>query len=341
MGRRLRALGRRALRIRGRASIIAPLAAASFATSEAAAGTRVRLSVASNIACDDGLESRLAARGVSVSLSAETIANVNVVARESSLEGTLVLVRATGTTSRSVTAASCDEVLDALAFTLALALEGESPEPEPAVPSPRPPSPTAPTSSGVTERSARTNADRPEPSSGLHSSVELAAGVSGGVVRIVAPNAGAAIGGWARVGARRASAFWPSAALGFIFGLPVDSQIAGARAMSAFQAGTLDVCPIRLGPSAFAVRPCAQALFGRSQVRSEGFAGARIDERLLAVVGVTARGEARIAGPVFGHLDLTLGVPLERATYFIGNSRLFETPAMTLGIALGVGVHFR
>jgi hypothetical protein len=142
------------------------------------------------------------------------------------------------------------------------------------------------------------------------------------------------------IGARSTTWFSPAAFAGMTIGLPVDVRAGANRATAALQAATLDLCPALLGSASFAFRPCVRAVAGRSQVRSEELAGARLDERLFVTVGVVGRAEARIAGPLFVHLEVAIGVPFERATYFVGESRVFETPPLSLAGGAGAGVHF-
>lgn len=275
----------------------------------------VRLEAALGSSCGGDLDERLAARGVAVAASAPSVATITVLERTGSLEGSLVLRRASGTTTRSITATTCDEILDALAFTLALALEGEA----------------TPTSAP---------AERPGPSDTAPPSFELAAGIGGGVATLVAPSVGGVLTAWELVGARRGSWLSPSLVVGGVIALPVLARSSGERATAALQGGMADLCPARFARGAFALRPCARVSLGRSQVRSEGFIGARLDERLYGIVGVAVRGEATIAGPVFAQADLAVGAPLVRATYVVGGARLFETPGLSLGGSLGAGVHF-
>jgi hypothetical protein len=106
-----------------------------------AEGAPVRLELEGAPSCVDraAFASRLAARGVAAgsgsrpSETEDAVASVRIVTSEGGAEGTLVLRRAAGTTTRVVRASSCDEVVDALAFTLALALEAapEQPKEEP------------------------------------------------------------------------------------------------------------------------------------------------------------------------------------------------------------------
>lgn len=297
----------------------------------AATRTPVRVEIAPPNVCADvkALEPRVTERGVIVSSAADTAALVAVAAKDSAFEGTLTLTRGAGTTTRTVTAATCDDVLDALAFTLALALEDEMALAE--APAAREPVPS------LVDRSAVDRASVP-PSRKPRFDLEL--GAAGGIVRAVAPAVAGSAGGWLLVGMRRETWFSPSAALGLYFGLPEATTVGATKATSAVQAATLDLCPARLGSSSFGVRPCVRTMLGRSQVRSEGFSSARLDERMLVTLGVAARGEIRVVGPLFGHLELAAGIPTERAAYFVGDTSVFETPAVALTGGLGAAVHF-
>lgn len=309
--------------------------------------------------CDasaDAMDARIASRGVTVikdgAATAAPRARLRVVARSADgLEGTLVLTRPDGTTStRVVTASTCDEVHDALAFTLSLALEN-SDAPDPVTPPPpatplaetpvRPPPVAAPvTTSPVSPDRVSTPTDDPL-------RWELAAGAGAGVITAASPTAAPALIVWFMAGGQsRARIFAPAVFAGGRIGFAtVTDAGAGARVTSALQAATVDVCPVRVGlgsaePAVLALRPCLRGVLGRSQARSEGFQGATLDDHVFATIGLGARMEAHLGGPLRLMADFDVGVPFERSTYFVGHSRVFQTPAVTLGATLGLGVHF-
>jgi hypothetical protein len=316
-----------------RARLLAPLLGVLVMPAAARAATiaPVRVDVAPSNVCGDAeaLEARIAARGVVVSSTAETTATVDVSVKGDGLEGSLVLTRNAGTTNRVVHATTCADVLDALAFTLGLALENEAVREPPASPSTSPESPSTPP--GTVERAA--TPVRPPV-------LELELGGGGGALRMAAPAVAGSAGAWLLIGARRKTPFSPSAAVGIVFGLPVDTTVGATKTTSALQAGVIDLCPARFGGTSFGVRPCARTVIGRSQVKSDGFNGAQLDERTFVTLGLAIRGEARIAGPLFGHVELAAAIPAERATYFVAGSKIFETPVLATGGGIGVAVHF-
>jgi len=305
--------------------------------------------------CDgsaDAMDARIASRGVTVikdgSQTAAPRARLRVVARSADgLEGTLVLTRPDGTTStRVVTASTCDEVHDALAFTLSLALENSdapdtvTPPPPATLPAETPARPLPVVPPPVSPDRVSTPHDDPL-------RWDLAAGAGAGVITAASPTAAPALTAWFMAGGQsRARLFAPAAFIGGRIGFAtVTDAGAGARVTSALQAGAVDVCPVRvrLGsaePAFLALRPCVRGVLGRAQARSEGFQGATLDDRVFATLGVGARMEAHLGGPLRLMADFDLGVPFERSTYFVGHSRVFQTPAVTLGATLGLGVHF-
>ncbi len=301
------------------------------------------------------MDARIASRGVTVikdgSASTAPRARLRVVARSADgLEGTLVLTRPDGTTStRVVTASTCDEVHDALAFTLSLALEN-SEAPDPVTPPPpatlpaetpaRPLPVEPPASPPVSPDRVSTLKDDPL-------RWDLAAGAGAGVLMAASPTAAPALTAWFMAGGHsRAGLFAPAVFAGGRIGFAtVTDAGAGARVTSALQAAAVDLCPVRarLGsaePAFLALRPCLRGVLGRAQARSEGFQGATLDDRVFATIGAGARMEAHLGGPLRLMADLDLGVPFERSTYFVGHSRVFQTPVVTLGATLGLGVHF-
>lgn len=330
----------------GRAWALAATLAASVARAQ---GSDVRVDVEDGGGCVDGaaFEARLAKHGVAVRHGEGgdgAVASVRIVTGDGGSEGTLVLRRAAGSTTRVVHASSCEEVADALAFTLALALE-RPPEEAPAPPPPPPPTPptstpptpapSAPTAGSVVERPA------PVAPATAPLRLELGAAVIGGGATGPAPYVGPSLGGWVLVGVRTSSRwFVPSVRLGPSLVLPTTTSEAGSLVTFAFQGGALDLCPARFGSPALAVRPCVRGLLGRSQVKSEGFSGARLDDRLYGAVGVVADGELHVVGPLLVVLSIGASTPLERATYLLGDFHAFTTPVLALSATVGAGVHF-
>src|SRR4051812_17342098 len=113
---------------RRRSSGVARLLALAIValTARAQAAPPVRLHLAEDSTCEGsrGLATRLAHRGIPVSDSAEGVdVDVRAMATPGGADAQLVIRRGDRTATRSLTAPTCDEVLDALVFALSLALE--------------------------------------------------------------------------------------------------------------------------------------------------------------------------------------------------------------------------
>lgn len=289
----------------------------------AAAAPPVHLHVAEDSTCEGsrGLGSRLARRGIVLAQAGTAGVDVDVRARPtaSGAEAELVLRSSAGTASRSLSAPTCDEVLDALVFTLGLALEQplEEPPPPPAPPPPPPASASAP-SRGIA----------------------WGGGAGAGIFAGASPSAAAAIVVHADVESRAERIFAPSAVLGATFVLPSSTVAAGADVASALQMGTADGCPVRFGGGRLALRPCVEVQVGRLEARSAGFAGARLDSAVWVAVAATLRGRAELGAGIGLELAIAAGSPLIQDAYSVGDRRVLTVGPLLFSAIAGVGVHF-
>jgi len=294
----------------------------------AAAAPPVHLHVAEDSTCEGsrGLGSRLARRGIVLAQAGTAGVDVDVRARPtaSGAEAELVLRSSAGTASRSLSAPTCDEVLDALVFTLGLALEQplEEPPPPPAPPPPAPPPPPPASASA--------------PSRGI----AWGGGAGAGIFAGASPSAAAAIVVHADVESRAERIFAPSAVLGATFVLPSSTVAAGADVASALQMGTADGCPVRFGGGRLALRPCVEVQVGRLEARSAGFAGARLDSAVWVAVAATLRGRAELGAGIGLELAIAAGSPLIQDAYSVGDRRVLTVGPLLFSAIAGVGVHF-
>lgn len=297
----------------------------------AAAAPPVHLHVAEDSTCEGsrGLGSRLARRGIVLAQAGTAGVDVDVRARPtaSGAEAELVLRSSAGTASRSLSAPTCDEVLDALVFTLGLALEQPLEEPPPP-PAPSAPAPSAPAPLPPASASA--------PSRGI----AWGGGAGAGIFAGASPSAAAAIVVHAEVESRAERIFAPSAVLGATFVLPSSTVAAGADVASALQMGTADGCPVRFGGSRLALRPCVEVQVGRLEARSAGFAGARLDSAVWVAVAATLRGRAELGAGIGLELAVAAGSPLIQDAYSVGDRRVLTVGPLLFSAIAGVGVHF-
>lgn len=278
--------------------------------------------------CIDGASfaKRLAARGV---VAADgTIAEVRTTDLGMVVEGTLVLRRVMGVTTRVMRAPSCDDVADALAFTLALALEMPPDEPAP------PPPPTPP---AAIESTALAKPPPAEPPPAKPAPLELGAAIAGGASTGPGPDAAASLDLALTLHTSTRSWLAPALVAGPSFVFPSTYEAALYPVTVAFQGGTADLCPLRFGARAGA-RLCGRFVAGRSQVASDGFVGPRLDQRLYLAAGASIRGELPIHGRISIMTIVSATAPFSRDAYFVGISRAFEVPATALSASFGAGV---
>lgn len=302
----------------------------------AAAGPPVHLHVAEDSTCEGsrGLASRLAPRGIVLAEAGTAGVDVDVRARPtgSGAEAELVIRSSAGTASRSLSAPTCDEVLDALVFTLGLALEQAVEEP------PAPPTPGPATTPGPA-RGAEQPAPAPRP---LASSRGIAwgGGAGAGIFAGASPSAAAAVVVHADVESRADGILAPAAILGATFVLPSSTSIAGADVASALQMGTVDGCPVRFGSSRLALRPCVELQVGRLEARSAGFTGARLESAAWVALAAVLRGRAELGAGISLELAIAGGSPLIQDAYFVGGERVLTVGPLLFSAIGGLGVHF-
>jgi hypothetical protein len=288
---------------------------------------RVILGEGSTCGDTGALETRLAKRGIAPAPAEDpaalTVAEITARTTDGGAEGTFVLAGPSGISRRSLTAPSCEDLLDALAFAMALALE--SPD-EPTPPPPRalatPPERDAPRSSDA----------RPPLRWGGAASMGIGIGTS--------PAAALVVSATARVESGVVSGLSPAGRIGIAFTLPSEAAGQGAELAFAAQAGLLDLCPLRLGSRALGFRPCARVQVGRLQARSQGLSGARLENRVWGSAGLVLEASLELGLGTYVALEASAAAPLRRDEFFIGATSFFTVPVIVASGSLGFGVHF-
>lgn len=313
----------------------ASLALASLAlVRQAQAAPPVRLRLAEESTCEGarGLSTRLAQKGITVSESAPDAVEVDVRAMVTpgGAAAELVIRRRDRTARRSLSAPTCDEVLDALVFTLGLALEQAL---EPPTPPAKPPEPAPVVDAPPAE---------PPPPAPVRAGPVIAwgGGAGGGMFAGASPSAAAAVVVHGDVESRAPGLLAPSAILGAMIVLPSSTTASGNDVTFALQMATLDACPLRLGASRVAIRPCLELQVGRLQSRSVGAAGARLEAAPWVALALALRGRASIGAGFSLDLDVAAGSPLIQDIYFVGDQRVFGVGPVLVSAVAGVGVHF-
>ena len=327
------------------AVVAASLAVLGWST-PAAAAPPVRLHIAEESTCEgtQGLATRLAGKGIVVASGDTSGAAVEVDVRatttSSGAQVELILRAAGRTATRSLSAPTCDEVLDALVFTLGLALEqpieDDVPAPKP-LPLPiEPPAPTPP----VVEPPPPpppTPAETPDPP------LAWGGGASAGIFVGASSAAAAAVVVHLDVESRAPRLFAPSLILGGAFVLPSSTSAAGADVAFALQTGLLDACPVRIGGERLAIRPCLELQAGRLQARSAGFTSARLESSPWLALALSLRGRAELAEIVRGlylEVDFAAGSPLIQEVFSVGDQRVLAIGPVLISATAGLGVHF-
>jgi hypothetical protein len=326
------------MRGRRRRCVARSLALAIVAlTTHAQAAPPVRLHVAEDSTCEGSraLATRLARSGIVARESGTSgpegvDVDVRAMASAEGAQAELVIRRGGRTATRSLTAPTCDEVLDALVFTLSLALE------QPIEPTPPPPAPPPPPPPPVVETPP---APPPAPAP-ARPALAWGAGAGAGVFTGASPSAAPAFVVHGEVESRAPGLVAPSAVLGGTFVVPSSSTLAGSNVAFALQMGTLDGCPVRLGGGRFALRPCLELQAGRLQSRSAGFVGARLESSPWVALALALRGRAHIGAGISLELAIAAGSPLIQDAFSVGDQRVFDVGPFLVSAIAGVGVHF-
>ena len=313
------------MRIKRCLAATALLATSIAFESRALAAPSVELSVdpASTCGQTSAMATMLAARGITTTGAADAKVRVRAITTADGAEASFVIESGGRTATRTLTAPTCEEVLEAASYALSLALE--LPEPGPTPPAPVPTAAPAPT--------ATQTPTTPRPP--LRWGGEAAFGIFAGATPDVAP----VLAARADLESTSEGVLAPSASVGAAFVFPSSTTSAGADVSFALQTGLVDGCPVRLGRR-FSLRPCVELQVGRLQSRGAGVPGARLESSAWAALGLTLRGRAEIGAGISAELALTGGSPLIQDAFAIGNSGVFDTGPLLFSATFGVGVHF-
>ena len=299
-----------------------------------APSTRARLELRGVAECvsRDDLAARVAARSPRIQFvdEAAIAANVALVsARAGNVVAELVLT-ADGIepAPRRIVARSCAEAADAIALMIAVTLDPTSapttepdqpikgPEPPVIVEAPAPPAP-------VTSEPARRR---------------FAAYVAGETIFGPAPAVmpGIALHGMAAL--ERDGVWAPALFVGLTHAWRSHLSQPGGAASFTLDAASVDACPLRLGGSGLAARPCASLLVGRL-----ASAGSDTEQAASAARPFSAAGAALTASlgtTVELYARLGIGVTLIRDAYELGGMTFHRAGRITTTASLGIGLHW-
>jgi hypothetical protein len=232
---------------------------------------------------------------------------------------------------RVVDGETCDEVVEALSLTAALALDPAArlkpvavvpvPAPPPVAPPPPCPPPPPPEQSGF--------------ELGLHARAIAA--------QVVTPDVsfGGSIGASVRPLASRPT----GPTFGFAFSyLGNDLVTEPDDAMTHLSTGSISACPFRFAAgSGFFISPCALVEGGFLEARGLEVSNPAWAVRMWWSVGLEALVEAELGAGFSVELAPSLDVPLVKRRFTTGNppEPAGETPAVSPGVGLGIGYHFQ
>ena len=109
-----------------------------------------------------------------------------------------------------------------------------------------------------------------------------------------------------------------------------------APAAPGFTLPTLDACPVRLGPRALGVRPCAFGSLGLLRAWGDAKLQSETHSRLYGAAGVALWLGWRVSEVFEIIADGRVGAPFRRDEFAFNRAVFFKTP--TPGFSVGLGV---
>jgi hypothetical protein len=258
--------------------------------------------------------------------------------------------------TRRVQADTCDEVVDALALVVALAIDpsppsaplapvdGGPPAPEaavslpvaPPVPSPPVEARATPTARGATEESRPPSAPaRHTPPVGLSAGLDAAADVGVAPATLVGLSVYA---GWQSTSTTLVS---PAFRLAFDRAQSGTLSAPGGTAAFTWTVGRLDACPFARGSHGLRVRACARVESGALEVAGGDIVAAQTKTRFWLATGALARGQWTFFEPLFLNVEAGANV---RATsdrfFYLPNTTVYRVSWVGASAAAGLGAYF-
>jgi hypothetical protein len=224
---------------------------------------------------------------------------------------------------RELAARSCDDLFEAVATVLAIALDPAPASPEP----PAPPAPADPTSGAVARSSTPVEIRAPVRPAQRRSRVRAWMGIDGvGSVGLApSPALGASVSAGMRWGRRLRVGLE-----GALLHTPEAGDLPGPARVRVTVATAAVVPCVLFG----AVSACAGVEVGRTEAAGSGMARPASDDALFAAVQARVEIAARV-GPVQLHVSPAVVAPLTRPTFAVDDAPRWTAPP--LAAALGVG----
>jgi hypothetical protein len=246
------------------------------------------------------------------------------------LRGTVKVVEPDGATrTRQLKAASCEEAVEGLSLIATVTLDPDAllgepqPEPKPAPPAPKPAPPKPPPAP-------------PPPPTSRRGSYRFSFGLEASALLHVAPEP--AFGGsvFAAFELQPGSLFATFVRLSVTHAERRGVEAPGGQAGFAYTLPALDLCPVRLGPKALALRPCGFVSAGVLEVWGNGTPFDETHQRFYGAAGAALLAQLRLSEAVEIVADGHALLPFRRDEYGFDGVRFFTTP--TPGFSTGVGV---
>lgn len=256
-----------------------------------------------------------------------------------SLRGTVTVVEADGATrKRQLKAASCEEAVDALSLIATVTLD-----PDAMLGEPPPEAPTAPEPAKTPVKPAEPKAPRQPPRFHRTPPTEpyrFSLGLAGALLLRMAPEPafGATASASFEVNPGHVAApFWR---LSVTHAQRRGVAEPGGQASFAFTLPTLDLCPVRLGPRALGLRPCAYGSVGLLKVWGEGTPQNETHARLFGSAGLGAWLGWRVSEAFEIIADGRAGLPFRRDELALENAVFFKTPTSVFSFGVGAAGGF-
>jgi hypothetical protein len=259
------------------------------------------------------------------------VVEIQQASASSALRGTVTVVDVDGATrQRQLKASSCEEAVEGLSLIATVTLDPDamSGEPPPDEPGPKPEAPKPPPKQ-----------PRPKPSpprAPPNESYRFSFGLAGALLLEMAP--APVLGATASAAfelnpGRLASPLWR---LSVTHAQRRGVAEPGGSASFAFTLPTLDACPVRLGPRALGVRPCAFGTLGLLRAWGDATLQNETHSRVYGAAGVALWLGWRVSEVFEIIADGRVGAPFRRDEFAFNRTAFFKTP--TPGFSVGLGV---
>jgi hypothetical protein len=262
--------------------------------------------------------------------------------------------------TRRVQAETCEDVVDALALMVALAIDprvpasaatSSPPTPEagpPSVAEATVPPPVAPAVTGPrldpnrtsVARAALEDSPRGRSSDGNAQHVLMAgldATLDVGVSPVTLVGLSASVG-WQ---SRGAAPFSPALRAALDRAQSATLSLPKGTAAFTWTVGRLDACPVAGVLHSFRITACARIEVGMLDVAGGDIVGAQTKHRLWLSSGAFARGEWTFFEPLFLNVEAGANVRVTNDRfYFLPDTTVYQVPLVGLSAAGGLGAHF-